>query len=57
MLTESLNETLRPIREKRAQLEKSPDYIREVLLHGAEVAQKVAQETLKEVRTAMNMVI
>lgn len=57
MLTESLNETLRPMREKRAQLEKSPDYIREVLLHGAEVAQKVAQETLKEVRTAMNMVI
>ena len=45
------------MREKRAQLEKSPDYIREVLLHGAEVAQKVAQETLKEVRTAMNMVI
>lgn len=57
MLTESLNETLRPMRKKRAQLEKSPDYIREVLLHGAEVAQKVAQETLKEVRTAMNMVI
>jgi len=57
MLTEALNEKLRPMRTERAKLEASPDYIRQVLLDGALAAQNVAQETLKEVRSVMNMVI
>ncbi len=56
-LTEALNETLRPLRAKRAELEKQPEYIREVLLKGAEGARKIAQNTLAEVRSAMNMEI
>lgn len=57
MLTEALNEELRPLRQKRAELEKNPDYIRQVLLDGFERARAIAVKTLSEVREAMNMVI
>ncbi len=57
MLTESLNETLRPMREKRAQLETQDDYIRQVLLNGVEKAREMAISTLNEVRSCMNMEI
>ncbi len=56
-LTEALNEELRPIRAKRAELEKNPDYIRKVLLDGSQRAREIAVKTLDEVRSAMNMVI
>jgi tryptophanyl-tRNA synthetase len=56
-LTEAINEYLRPIREKRGQLEKDPEYIRSVLLNGVDRARELAQVTLNEVREAMNMVI
>lgn len=56
-LTETLNEYLKPIREKRIQLEKDPEYIRKVLFNGVDKARALAQETLEEVRNAMNMVI
>ena len=56
-LTESLNETLRPMREERKKLESSPDYIRSVLLDGAQKAREMAINTLDEVRTVMNMII
>lgn len=56
-LTETLNETLRPLREERKRLEASPDYIRKVLLDGVEKARAMAAETLKEVRHVMNMEI
>lgn len=55
MLTESMNEFLRPHREKRKQLEADPEYIREVLRHGISQAREVAVKTLNEVRKAMNM--
>lgn len=57
MLTEALNETLRPLRTERAKLEASPDYIKQVLLLGAEKARKIAIATLEEVRHVMNMEI
>lgn len=57
MLTESLNEKLRPLREERKRLEASPDYIRQVLLTGSEKAREMAVETLNEVRHVMNMEI
>ena len=56
-LTEALNETLRPLRTKRAQLENDPEYIRQVLTTGAAKAREIAQQTLEEVRERMNMVI
>lgn len=57
MLTESLNEKLRPLREERKRLEAAPDYIRKVLLTGAEKAREIAIQTLNEVRHVMNMEI
>lgn len=56
-LTETLNEYLRPLRTKRAQLEKEPEYIKKVLFDGVEKARKEASVTLNLVREAMNMKI
>jgi len=57
MLTEALNEQLRPLRERRKQLEADPAYIRSVLLDGAKRAREIAVNTLDEVRHVMNMEI
>ncbi|MDY5048319.1 MAG: tryptophan--tRNA ligase [Treponema porcinum] len=56
-LTVALNEELRPLRQKRAQLEKDPAYIRSVLLDVVKKAREIAEQTLSEVREVMNMVI
>ncbi len=56
MLTEALNEYLRPIRKRRQELEKEPDFIRRILKNGADRAREVAQKTLVEVRQAMRMI-
>ena len=56
MLTEALNEKLRPLRTRRTELEKNPEYIRQILLDGSQRARNAAK-TLVEVRTAMNTVI
>ena len=55
LLTEALNEALRPLREERKRLEKDDAYIRQVLLDGIQAARNIASETLDEVRSAMNM--
>ena len=57
MLTEALNEELRPLRKKRAEFEKNPEYIRKILLDGSSKAHEIAEQTLKEVRSVMNMEI
>ncbi|MBP5587558.1 MAG: tryptophan--tRNA ligase [Treponema sp.] len=57
MLTESLNEKLRPLREERKRLEADPEYIRKVLTTGAERAREIGIKTLEEVREVMNMKI
>lgn len=56
-LTEAMNEKLRPLRAERARLEADPEYIRKVLLNGAEKAREIGIQTLNEVRERMNMVI
>lgn len=57
LLTEAMNEKLRPLRQKRAQLEADPAYIRQVLLDGSAKAREIGIKTLEEVRERMNMVI
>ena len=57
VLTEALNEKLKPLRAERARLEKSPDYIRQVLLTGSDKARQIGIKTLNEVRHCMNMEI
>lgn len=54
-VTESVNERLREIRARRAELISDAGYLRAVLASGAERARAVAGETLREARLAMHM--
>ena len=47
---------LKPIQEKRTELEKDPEYIEKVLQEGSLKATKVASETLNEVKKAMGLI-
>ncbi|MFC8452197.1 tryptophan--tRNA ligase [Kitasatospora sp. NPDC057223] len=55
-VTEAVNEHLRPIRARRAELAADRSYLRDVLRTGAERANAVADATLAEVRVAMGSV-
>ena len=55
-VTESVNEFLAPIRERRVQLAGDMDYIKDVLHEGNRRANEIANTTLDEVREAMGMV-
>lgn len=54
-LAAAMNGALMPIREKRRELEGNPATISEILSAGALKAEKIAAETLREVRDAMNL--
>ena len=54
-VTESVNEFLAPHRERRAELAKDMDAIRDILHDGNKRANAIAEETLDEVRAAMGM--
>ncbi len=54
-LSANLNRALAPIREKRAELLKTPDYVWDVLQTGAERARNQAQRVMERVRAAMKM--
>ena len=48
-----LDQTLRPIREKRLQLSKDMDYIKQVALTGTQKVQQIAEQTMREVKQVM----
>jgi tryptophanyl-tRNA synthetase len=50
-----LIQTFEPFRERRAAIEATSGYVREVLQHGAERARATAQQTMAEVREAMGL--
>jgi tryptophanyl-tRNA synthetase len=54
LLTEALNERLRPIRERRREVAADPGYLRQVLADGNERAAAMARQTLSEVRDLMH---
>lgn len=54
-LAGSINEFMRPIREKRIELEKDPEAVRKILQFGNQKARKVACETLEGVRELMGL--
>lgn len=54
-LAEALNETLRPLRERRREFEKDLGLVQQVLEKGAAQANDVANDTLKKMREFMNM--
>ena len=55
LLTDALNEYLRPLRQRRRELERDPQFINDVLRDGTARARDVARQTLAEVRQAMGM--
>ncbi|MDD5639795.1 MAG: tryptophan--tRNA ligase [Candidatus Pacebacteria bacterium] len=52
---EILIESLKPIREKKKEYEKNPDYVWKELEKGADKARKIAEETMKIVRKNMGL--
>ena len=57
IVTERINEYLAPIRKRRNELASNMDYVKSVLRKGISHTRGVAEKTLSEVRTAMNMEI
>jgi len=55
-LAEAINQALAPFRERRAELAARPQYVREVVADGAQRAQAIAVETLREVKERMGLV-
>ncbi|MBU0997985.1 tryptophan--tRNA ligase [Patescibacteria group bacterium] len=55
-LAEAIYKELKPIQERRAKLERDPEYIEKILKEGSLKATKVASETLLEVKKAMGLV-
>ena len=55
-LAKDISEYFAEFRKKRKELEKKPQYIEKVLKQGAQKAQKVAQKTLKEVKSLIGVI-
>ncbi len=53
ILSENLNKTLEPVREKRKELLNKKDYIKDILKEGSKRASEFAKNTLEEVRDAI----
>jgi tryptophanyl-tRNA synthetase len=51
----AINNFLRPIREKRDYYEKNPKLVEEALMAGTDNARKIADETMRMVRSAMKI--
>jgi len=54
-LADAINETLRPLRQRRAELAKDPAYLKQVLEDGAARARQLAVVTLAEVKKKMGL--
>ncbi len=54
-LAAKVNERFKEIREKRKYYEEHPEIVRDIIYSGSEKARKTAQETLKEVRKAVQI--
>lgn len=54
-LSQNINTTLDPIREKRKYYEQRPELVDEILIKGTEKARKTAKETMKKVKKAMKL--
>ena len=54
-LANAIFKELKPIQEKRKELEHKTSYVDEVIKSGAEKARKIASETVKEVKEKMGL--
>ena len=55
ILSDNMIKELEPIREKSLELINNPDQVKDVLKTGAEKCQKIAKETMSEVRSLMGL--
>jgi tryptophanyl-tRNA synthetase len=55
LFARNLNAALAPFREKRAELDRNPDFVFDVLREGAKRARVIAQQTMAEVREAIGL--
>ncbi len=55
LLSDNMIKELEPIREKSQELINNPDQVKDVLKTGAEKCQKIAKETMSEVRSLMGL--
>ncbi len=55
-LAEVIIDYLKPLRQKREQLEKNPDYVKNVLEDGRQKAQKIAAVTMTEVKKKTGLI-
>jgi len=55
-LAEVIIKGLKPFQEKRKKLEKNPRLIEKILAQGQKKAQKIAQQTIKEVKTKIGLI-
>jgi tryptophanyl-tRNA synthetase len=55
ILAESINSNLKPFRERRASIAAQPGYVTQVLADGADRAEAIAKETIREVRENMKL--
>ncbi len=55
IMSENLKKGLRPIREKRRELESNMDVIRDIVEQGNKKARSIAQKTMSEVREALKI--
>jgi len=56
LFAKNLNAALAPFREKRAELDRNPDFVFDVLREGAKRARVIAQQTMAEVRAAIGLI-
>ncbi len=54
-VSEAIFEELRPLQERRRELENNPDYVNKVIEEGAQKARLVAHDTIMEVRSKMGL--
>jgi len=57
ILGENISSNLEPFRERRATLASKPSYITEVLTQGANRAEAIAKETIREVKKKMRLLL
>lgn len=55
VVTEAINERLRPLRRRRAEVATDPGHLLDVLIAGNAVATDLAEDTLHQVRSLMHM--
>jgi len=54
-LAANLNQNLTPFRERRAEIDKTPSFVWDVLNDGGKRARNIAQQTIEEVREAIHL--